>query len=105
MPGSLSLIILELDIQKEAKAAMMTVDDPKFVDYPQYHSEGLYLRWLPIRIDAKPTWADGLEYYEFEDEMIEWLCENCRGRFSTKHWAFVCFEDRQDAMLFKLAFQ
>lgn len=83
---------------------MMTLDDPRYVGYEQYVAEGHYLRFHVVFVAAKPDWLPHAEYYDFSDMIVEWLRDNAKKRFSTKHWAYVCFEDRQDAMMFKLAF-
>lgn len=83
---------------------MITIDDPRCVQYEQYVSERLYLRWKVIWITASDAWADGLTYYEFEDMILDWLRDNAKGRFCARNWANVCFEDPRDAMMFKLAF-
>lgn len=81
---------------------MVTIDHPHWVSYEYFVKNGLYLRWNPIWMNLADY--NGKDWYDIEDMFMEWLTENTTSRFSFRNWQCVNFENRRDAMMFKLAF-
>lgn len=92
-----------MELILEANQAMFTLRDPRYVSYNDYVDRSLYLRWYVVSLlnsDDRHSW-----YTEDGESILQiWLLDNCKGRFSSRSWSHVCFENRHDAMLFKLAF-
>ena len=85
-------------------AVMTHIDHPKFVPHPRYVDEGLYLRFHVVKI-PDTVHFDSSTYYAYHDTIIDWINENVKKRFSTRNLTtYLCFEDRKEAMMFKLAF-
>lgn len=70
------------------------------VSQAAYHANSYYLRWwnvvLPFTNWNLPT--------DMTADKLEWAEANCKSRYcSTGRWS-MAFEDRREAMMFKLAF-
>lgn len=77
----------------------------RHVLYEEYLDKGYYLRWHVIRMASQDYWKTWDELMRYEEDALIWCHENAKGCYHSKNFnTYVCFEKRQDAMLFKLAF-
>ena len=81
---------------------MTRMSHPRFVSYSEYADNALYTRFHII-----PTGPidDHVSWWDAEQEICEWLATVAKGRFSFRNpLTVICFEDRRDAMLFKMVY-
>ena len=77
----------------------------RFVSYENFVANKLYLRWHTVRVVGQDYWSTFEELQEFETDVLTWCYENTKSQWAARNpHQYVCFQDRQDAMLFKLAF-
>ncbi|MNR88488.1 hypothetical protein D3C71_1885620 [compost metagenome] len=77
----------------------------RHVLYEEYLDKALYLRWTVIRVASQDYWTTWEELSRYEEDALLWCHTNAKGRYHSKNFnSYVSFENRQDAMLFKLAF-